>query len=277
MDSLLSAGLFYSCPNHNKTTTISHYTTPMNQLTNITNLLHLPRLLPTMKAIILSPKQFFTHYNDLVLSRQPDLFDINYEKDGDKYLGPVKFSALVIGINNLLLPLFLQLGVLAGAVSPDFYRFAQWAKKEGYLDTTITGIYLIDSTLLDILGLASMYALGVLIWMFSKEKISIRFSTGYFFYINAWSLLGTIVTMGFILIGLIIPVYATGLPQLIGFVIQGATLFMFLLFPILFWTEILKVQRNTIIFSLGIALICWLILLSVLASIFIKIPQIGPA
>ncbi|MGH1350564.1 MAG: hypothetical protein ACRBBN_07130 [Methyloligellaceae bacterium] len=246
----------------------------MNRFSNITDLLHLPRFLPTLQAIVLTPKQFFSHYYELVLSRQPNLFDINYEKDGDKYLGPVKFSALAIGINNFLFPIFLYLGVQAGAISSDFYRFSQWAKKEGYLDATaFTGISFVDSTIMDLLALGVMYGLGVLIWLFSTKKISVRFATGYFFYLNAWSLLGTLISMCFIVVGLILPIYATGIPQLIGIVVQFAAIFMFLVFPIWIWPEIIRVERQTVAIAYGLAFVCWVTVLAIVGPMIIRMPQ----
>ncbi len=246
----------------------------MNRFSNVMDILYLPRLLPTMQAIILTPRRFFIHYYELVLSRRPNLFDINYEKDKDKYLGPVKFSALAIGINNLLLPIFLQLGLLAGAVSPDFYRFSQWAKKEGYLDpTAFTGISFVDSTIMDLLALGVMYGFGALIWLFSTKKISVRFATGYFFYLNAWSLLGTLISMFFIVIGLVLPIYATGLPQLIGIGVQLGAIFMFLAFPILIWPDIIHVERKTIAISYGLAFVCWVALLAIIGPMIIRMPQ----
>lgn len=246
----------------------------MRQLSNVMDLLYLPRFFPTLWAVLFQPKQFFVHYYELVKSRQPNLFDINYEKDDDRYLGPVKFSALAIGINNLIYPVVLYLGVQAGAVSREFYRFAQWAENEGLLkQPTFTGISFVDSTIMDVLALGVMYALGVLMWVFSRKAISVRFATGYFFYINAWTLLGTLVSMFFILIGLVIPIYDSGIPQFIGLVLQIGFIIMFLGFPIWKWPDIINVGRGTIAIALAGAFVCWVVAISIIGPMIIKMPQ----
>lgn len=246
----------------------------MRQFSNILDILYLPRIITTLISVIFQPVQFFTKYNELVKSRKPNLFDINYEKNDDKYLGPVKFSALAIGINNLLLPAFLELGLAAGAITQNFYNFSQWAQKEGYLNSiSITGIYIVDNIIADIISLATIYTLGVLIWLYSSNKISIRFTTGYFFYLNAWGLLATLTSMTFILIGLITPIYTSGIPQLINTGIQFAGLFMFLIFPIAFWPKIIGVERKTIAIAHIAALISWIILIALIAPMIIKMPQ----
>src|SRR5512145_557038 len=95
--------------------------------------LHLPLFIPTFVAVLLRPLAFFRAYHELVKTRPGSFWDLNAEKEGDRYLGPVKFSALAIAISNLLLPVFLSLGVEVGAVSRDFAQFAEWAEQQGYL------------------------------------------------------------------------------------------------------------------------------------------------
>jgi hypothetical protein len=192
---------------------------------------HLPLFVPTFHAILFRPLTFFSDYRQLVTTREESFWDLNAEREGDPYLGPVKFSALAITISNLIFPLVLSLGVQVGAVNPDYAAFAEWAKQQGYLDPlSFTEIEIIDDFLRDVLVLLVFYGLGQLIALISAGKISSRFAAGYFFYWNAWSLLGTLMSFGLILISLFIPLFHTALPALINTLIY--LLIRFPIFPI---------------------------------------------
>ena len=169
-------------------------------------LLHLPRFVPTLLAILFQPLTFFRAYHHLVTTREMSFWDVNAERAGDHYLGPVKFAALAMAISNLLFPLVLSRGVQVGAVSPDYAAFPEWAEAQGYLDPlSLTGIGIIDDFVRDLLGLLVFYGLGHLMALFSAGKISARFAAGYFFYWNAWSLAGTLTGFGLILISRLVP------------------------------------------------------------------------
>lgn len=242
---------------------------------SISDVWHLPRFLSTFWSILAHPRSFFSTYYDLVTRRSPDFFDINTQSHNDRYLGPVKFSALVIGLNNLLLPVIMQLGVLVGAVSRDYSNFYERAKAEGWLSAPDwTGIGVIDGLLMDVIRLLTFYFLGVLIWQFSRRAISVRFTTGYFFYINAWSLLGPLCTVFFILTGFVIPWYQTGVPTLVNLGVQLAFAFMMLVFPITFWPKLQELQRSQVAIALGLALVTWAITLAVVAPMIISMPEL---
>lgn len=239
-----------------------------------TDLWHLPRFLSTFWSILAHPMAFFSNYYDLVTHRSPDLFDINTQSRNDRYLGPVKFSALAIGLNNLLLPVTMELGVLVGAVSRDYYNFYERAKAGGWLSAPDwTGIGVLDGFLMDLIRLLTFYLLGVLIWLFSRRAISVRFTTGYFFYINAWSLLGSLFTVFFILTGFVMPWYQTGLPALVSLGVQLAFTFMILIFPIALWPKLLEVKRSQVAIALGLSLVTWAIMLAVVAPMIISMPE----
>ena len=77
---------------------------------------------------------------------------IGWRRRGGVVLGPVKFAALAITISNLVFPMFLALGVQAGAVSPDYVAFAEWAEEQGYLEPLgFTGIGILDDVSRDLL------------------------------------------------------------------------------------------------------------------------------
>lgn len=236
--------------------------------------LHLPLFVPTLLAILFRPLTFFREYQRLVATRQGSFWDLNAEREGDRYLGPVKFSALAITISNLVFPLILSLGVQVGAVDPNYVAFAGWAKEQGYLDPLgFTGIDIIDDFLRDLLALLVFYGLGYSIALLSAGKISARFAAGYFFYWNAWSLLGTLVGFGLILISVFIPLARTALPALIDTLIYLASLFMFLGFPIVFWPRIVAVswQRTALAFLGGLTL--WLVAIAVLSPLIVDVPE----
>ncbi len=249
-------------------------TTFLSRLSDISDLLYLPRFIPTFRAVLLQPVRFFSHYRDIVTNEQVKFFDLHFERHDDTYLGPVKFSAIVVCISNILFPLILQLGVVVGAFSRDFFEFAQWAKEAGYLDPlSITGLSFIDEPIRKILLLAFMYLLGVLVWLFAKRKIPISFAAGYLFYIGAWDLVSILASMAFILVSFIIPLYQTGLPQIVDTIIYCIFAFMFLAFPIIYWPKILGLSRQRIAISWGIGLTVWIIVIVVVFVPFINMPQ----
>jgi hypothetical protein len=236
--------------------------------------LHLPLFIPTFVAVLFRPLRFFRAYHELVKTRPGSFWDLNAEKEGDRYLGPVKFSALAIAISNLLLPVILMLGVEVGAVSRDYAQFAEWAEQQGYLDPPeFTGVGLIDDVIREVLVLAMFYGLGCLIALFSGRRIPARFAAGYFFYWNAWGLLGSLVSVAFILVAWIIPIFDTGLPFLVGQVINIASMFMFVGFPIFFWPRIVDVswQRTAVALVGGMAV--WIGAIAILAPLIVDIPQ----
>ena len=238
--------------------------------------LHLPLFIPTFLAVLVRPLNFFREYHQLVKTREASFWDLNAEREGDSYLGPVKFAALAITISNLILPLFLALGVQVGAVSPDFAAFAEWAKEQGYLDPlSFTGIGIIDDFLRDILVLLVFYGLGHLIGLISAGKISPRFAAGYFFYWNAWSLLAALVGFGLVVISVFIPLFQTALPALIDALIYLVSLFMFLGFPILFWPRIMEISRQRAAVALLGGLAIWIAVLAVLSPLIVDMPDFG--
>ena len=239
-------------------------------------ILHLPLFVPTFIAIIFRPLTFFREYHQLVTTREISFWDLNAEQEGDPYLGPVKFSALAITISNLIFPLVLLLGVQVGAISADYAAFAEWAKDQGYLNPlSFTGIGIIDDFLGDILMLLVFYGLGHLIAVISAGKVSARFAAGYFFYWNAWSLLGVLISFGMVLISLFIPLFQTGLPAVIDTLVYLATFFMFLAFPILFWPRIMDIswQRAAVALLGGLAI--WVAAIAVLAPMIVGVPDFG--
>lgn len=236
--------------------------------------LHLPLFIPTFVAVLLRPLAFFRAYHELVKTRPGSFWDLNAEREGDPYLGPVKFSVLAIAISNLLLPVFLSLGVEVGAVSRDFAQFAEWAEQQGYLkQPEFTGVWFIDDVIREVLLLAMYYGLGHLIALFSGRRIPARFAAGYFFYWNAWNLLGSLVGVAFIFIGLVFPIFHTGWPFLIDQAISLIGIFMFVGFPILFWPRILDVswQRAAVALVGGMAV--WIGALAVLAPLVVDVPE----
>lgn len=238
--------------------------------------LHLPLFVPTFLAILFRPLTFFRAYHQIVTTREASFWDLNAEREGDPYLGPVKFAALAITISNLIFPLVLSLGVQVGAISPNYAAFAEWAKEQGYLDPlSFTGIGIIDDFLRDLLVLLVFYGLGHLIALISAGKISARFAAGYFFYWNAWSLLGALMGFGLILISVFIPLFQTALPALIDTLIYLVSFFMFLGFPILFWPRIMDIswQRAAVALLGGLAI--WIAAIAVLGPLIVDVPDFG--
>jgi hypothetical protein len=237
-------------------------------------LLHLPLFLPTFLAVLFRPVHFFRYYHNLVVTREESFWDLNSEQEGDPYLSPVKFSALAIFLSNLIFPMILTLGVQVGAVDPGFAEFADWAKQQGHLDPlAITGIGFIDDFLRELLLLLVFYGLGVSIAWLSGRRVPARFAAGYFFYWNAWSLLGALVSFALILVSLVIPLYQTGLPTLIDVVISIAGFFMFLGFPIFFWPKIMHISRSRMAWALAGGLIIWIILLAIISPLIVDMPE----
>ena len=236
--------------------------------------LHLPLFIPTFLAVLFRPLYFCRHYHKLVGTREESFWDLNSEQEGDPYLGPVKFSALAITLSNLIFPLIMLLGVQVGAVHPGFVEFADWAEQQGHLDPlSLTGIGLLDDFLRQLLLLLLFYGLGVSMALLSGGRVPTRFSAGYFFYWNAWSLLGTIVNLMLILVSLVVPLYQTGLPVLVDAVISIVSFFMFLGFPIIFWPKILNISRHRMALALMGGLAIWIILLAIISPLIVDMPN----
>jgi hypothetical protein len=238
--------------------------------------MNLSLFVPTFLAILFQPLTFFREYHELVTTRETSFWDLNTERDGDPYMGPVKFSVLAIMINNLIFPLFMSLGAQVGAVSPYDAAFAEWAKEQGYLNPHgFTGIGIIDDFLYQALVLLIFYVLGYSITFISKGKIPARFAAGYFFYWTAWNLFRMLIGFSFILISMFIPLFETRLPTLIDTLIYFVSLFMFLGFPILFWNRIIEIswQRVTVALLGGLAL--WIAALAVLSPLIVNMPDFG--
>lgn len=246
----------------------------LKRFSSVSDFLYLPRLIPTVRDIILQPKQFFNHYLHIVEKRSVSFFDIHFEKHDDRYLGPAKFAALVIGFSNLALMPLLYLSVAVGTASQETLDFAKWAKQQGYLDQfNWTGIFFFDDVIQDLVRLLTMYTLGVLVWAFSAKAIPIRFSSGYFFYLNAWSLLDLLLTICFTMLSILIPFYQTGIPQAISTIISFIYIYMIIVFPILYWPEILNISRQKVAIALIGALVSWIALIALLAPFIIKMPE----
>jgi hypothetical protein len=163
-----------------------------------------------------------------------------------------------------------------GALSPDFVAFAEWAERKGYLNPLkFTGISIIDEFLRDLLALLVFYGLGHSIALISAGKISPRFAAGYFFYWNAWSLLGTLLGVCMILVGMVIPLFQTALPALVDTLMYIVAAFMFLGFPILFWPRIADVswQRTAVALAGGLAI--WIATIAILAPLIVDMPSFG--
>ena len=237
--------------------------------------LHLPLFVPTFVAILFRPRAFFRAYHELVTTRPGSFWDLNAEREGDRYLGPVKFSALAITISNLILPLFLTLGVQVGAVSAEYAAFAKWAEEQGYLELGFTGIGLIDDFLRDLLALLVFYGLGHLIALFSGRRISARFAAGYFFYWNAWSLLGALIglVLVLVLVGWFVPLFETQVPELVDKAFAFVSFFMFIGFPLLFWPRIIGIswQRTAVAVLGGLAV--WIAIMFALAPMIVDVPE----
>lgn len=246
----------------------------LEQLFDLSQLLHLPRFLVTLRAVLLSPLGFFAHYREIVGIRRAKFSEVNTEAPGDPYMGPVKFAGLALLIENTLFPLGLSLGLAAGVVSPHFVEFADWAEQAGYLDPFAwTGVWFIDDAIQDFFRLITFYGLGVLIYLFSARRVPLRFATGYFLYINAWTMIGALLNLGFILLAFVLPVYETGLPQLVGFLVNLVMLFMLIGFPILFWPRFLDAPRSKVALSLLLGFVAWVAVIAVLAPLIIEMPS----
>lgn len=234
--------------------------------------------LSTLKDIYTRPVHFFRTYSTLVTTRQGHLWTLNQDNDDDPYMNPVAFAALCVVISNLILPVVLYLGVQAGAVSPDYVAFADWAKSKGYLKPmSITGVIFLDDLLRKALVLFMLYTLGWLISVYSGSKIPARFATGYFFYWNAWSLLSSLVTLVMIVAGIVFPVYQTGLPSLLNTIISLLSLFMFLGFPIVYWPQWVEATRKRVTLALLGGLVTWIILLAILLPMLAPMPDVSQA
>ncbi len=238
--------------------------------------LRLPLFFTTLFAILLKPLTFFRDFHALVTNREGRFFDINAEKEGDPYLGPVKFAALAIVLSNLLFPFTLSLGVQVGAVSQEFVAFADWAKETGYLDPIrFTGIGFIDKFLRDILALIVFYGLGVLISLYSGGIIPFRFAAGYFYYWNAWSVLSAFVGIAMILVSFFIPLYQTGFPMIVDLGINLISMFMFIGFPILFWPRFIDISMGRAAIAVIGGLATWIAAIAIIVPLFVTMPEFG--
>ncbi len=236
--------------------------------------LHLPLFIPTFLAIIFRPFQFFRAYHEIATARAASFWDLNAEKAGDPYLGPVKFAAFTIAITNVIAPLVLALGPHVGAVSPDYVDFARWAEGKGYLDPPkFTGVGFVDKFLRDLLALLVFYGLGHTIALLSAGKISPRFATGHYYYWNAWSLLGNLLAVALIVVSMAIPLYQTPLPGLINMLLFIATAFMFLAFPILFWPRIMDVSWQRAALAVVGGFVIWAAAIAILAPLIVTMPD----
>lgn len=246
----------------------------LEQLFDLSQLLHLPRFLVTLRAVVLAPLTFFAHYRQVVEHRQAKFSEVNAEAPDDPYMGPAKFAGLALLIENTLFPLVLSLGLAAGVVSRQFVEFADWAEQAGYLDPFAwTGVWFIDDAIQDFFRLITFYALGVLICLFSGRRIPLRFATGYFLYINAWTLVGTLLNLVFILLAFALPVYQTGLPQLIDVLLNLILFFMLIGFPIVFWPRLLEAPRSKVALSMLLGFVGWIAAIAVLAPLIIEMPS----
>ncbi|MFZ1105249.1 MAG: hypothetical protein WAN86_20765 [Hyphomicrobiaceae bacterium] len=170
----------------------------------------------------------------------------------------------------------LAFGPEAGALSPDFVAFAEWAEGKGYLSPLkFTGINIIDEFLRDLLALLVFYGLGYSIALISAGKISARFAAGYFFYWNAWSLLGTLLGVILILVGMVMPLFQTALPPLVGTFMYIVAAFMLLGFPILFWPRIVDVSWRRTAVALAGGLAIWIAAIAILAPLIVDMPNLG--
>lgn len=246
----------------------------LEQLFDLSQLLHLPRFLVTLRAVLLSPLRFFAHYREIVGTRRPKFSEVNAEGPDDPYMGPAKFAALALLIENTLFPLGLSLGHAAGVVSRHYVEFAEWAEQAGYLDPFAwTGVWFIDDAIQDFFRLITFYGLGVLICLFSGRRVPLRFATGYFLYINAWSLIGALLNLGFVLLAFVLPVYQTGLPQLVSFLLNLVLFFMLIGFPILFWPRFLDAPRGRVALSMLLGFAAWVAAIAVVAPLIIEMPS----
>jgi hypothetical protein len=198
------------------------------------------------------------------------------EAESDAYLGPVKFAAIAIAIDNLLLPLLMSLGAAVGAVSQDYAAFYEMAREQGVLGPPEwTGVELIDRLFLEVLKLATFYLLGALMWALSGRKIPVRFAAGYYFYVNAWTLLGSLLDLAFMIVAVIVPLYATGLPQLVQIGVGLAFLFMMLGFPILFWSKMLETKRLPVAIGVGGGFLVWVAAVAIVLTNIMPMPGIA--
>ncbi len=238
------------------------------------NLLKLPLFLPTFWAVLFRPMRFFTDYHAHVRERPARFWTLNEERGADRHMGPVKFATLAIAFSNLLLPLVLNYGVQAGAISPDFKDFADWAQAQGYLEPlSVTGIWLIDGVIREVAFLLVFYSLAVLVALFSAGAVPVRFAAGFFFYWNAWSLFGAVADVGMILVGLFVPVYTTPVPMIIGTGVYAISVFMLLGFPVLFWPRITGASRGRVVFALLAGLGTWIAIIAVVAPLVVDVPN----
>ncbi|TNE44349.1 MAG: hypothetical protein EP343_31875 [Deltaproteobacteria bacterium] len=237
----------------------------------------------TLKEILFRPVSFFRKYHELVTTRSGHFWNLNQEKDTDPFMNPVAFAALSVVISNLLYPVILYLGVQVGAVSPETLAFSNWAESKGYLKPpSFTGVLFLDDLVRKGIVLVMMYGLGWLISLYSGKAVHARFAAGYFFYWNAWSVLSSLVTTAMIVLGLVVPIYSTGLPQLLNTLLSLASLLMFVGFPILYWPRWVNASRKKVTLALLGGLLTWIVILAIIAPMIVTMPnmeqspQFGP-
>ncbi|MGF1455334.1 MAG: hypothetical protein ACFB6R_08150 [Alphaproteobacteria bacterium] len=241
------------------------------------SLFKLPWFLPTFWSVLFRPLSFYRAYYEDVRARPDRFWTLNEERAGDRYMGPVKFATLAIAFSNLLLPVILTFGVEAGAVSPDFKQFADWAAAEGYLEPwSVTGVWLIDDLIREAALLAVFYSLGLLVALFSAGALPVRFVAGFFFYWNAWSLFSGVADAALIGVGQVVPVYDTVVPAAVAIVINAASVFMLIGFPILFWPRIAGISRMRVVIALLGGLAVWIAVLAVIAPFVVEVPDLQP-
>ncbi|MEM9440694.1 MAG: hypothetical protein AAGA73_09645 [Pseudomonadota bacterium] len=231
---------------------------------------NLRRYIETFKASTLSPFKFFTHYHAVLQNNSTGVFSINvFEKDNHQYLPPLKFATIGVAIDGFLVWPTLKLGVATGAYHPVYHQMLEWAEQEGVSgQMEFVGVGFIDNILFELVLLAVFYLLGFLLWATSKQRIPIHFAAGFFLYISAWFLASNLVHSGFVVLSIFTPIFQSGLPQLMGSLFNLVILFMIVIFPIAFWPRILEIRRWTIAVAIGISMVIWLCVLTVVEVVF---------
>ena len=252
--------------------------TALDYLSDLIQLIHLQRYIPTFRAIISDPVRFFSEYK-ITLEEKQDikLFRFNFEHYNDDYMGPVNFALVTLAFSNLLFPIILEFGVLVGAVSIEYYNFIYWTRATGFTGLPqFTRVAFIDGFIAKMLGILLLYSIGVFVSLSSKYEIPYKFAAGHFFYIGAWNLMESLATIVFIFISIVMPIYYSGIPQFVNGVILLGFYFMCFGFPLVYWPKILGIPRRTIAISLGLGLVMWFVFVIFFALAlmpFVEMPQ----
>lgn len=232
------------------------------------DLLNPKRFTATFFAILTQPVSFFTNYHDWVTKRSPTFIDLHLERHDGDYLGPFKFAVVSIACSKIVFPLLLGLGMLAGAVSQENIWVARTAETGALQEPlAFTGLGPIDALIRAILFYAALYPLGLCFWVFSGQTISVRFATGYFFYVNAWMLLDVLIASVFVIVSFIYPLYGSGFHTIVSIGLYLVYLFMLLGFPVLAWPNIVDLPRPTMALTTGLSFLVWMIFIVVLATV----------